>query len=73
MGRQTTTVVPFVQSIDDHISAMHSRNGFSHDRMDRTSAEAFDDSFRRLLDRDCPDGIVRLQTLVSVVWGHPAS
>lgn len=71
-GRHTTAAVPFQQSIDEHLESMHSRNGFSRDRMDVAAATAFDDSFRAVLRRHCPDGTVRLQTAVSIVWGYPA-
>jgi ubiquinone/menaquinone biosynthesis C-methylase UbiE len=71
IGRRTTSPAEFCQSIDDHIESMHSRNGFSRQRMTRDSAKEFDDAFRRLLERACSDGIVRLQTIVNVIWGNP--
>lgn len=70
-GVRTTAAVPFVQSIEQHIEAMHSRNGFSRDRMDPVSAEEFDRSFRRSMETYCPDGFASFETVVSVVWGQP--
>lgn len=72
-GRYKTSPVAFAQSIDDHIESMHSRNGFSRDRMDKTMAAEFDRAFRQLLQRDCPDGIVRMNTVVKVIWGRPSA
>jgi SAM-dependent methyltransferase len=73
VGQCTTLPVPFAQSIDHHVESMHSRNGFSRDRMDRQAASEFDHRFRQLLQRHCPDGMVRLQSVVTIVWGRPAA
>jgi SAM-dependent methyltransferase len=70
-GRRTTAPMPFAQSIDDHIESMHSRNGFSRDRMPAESAMEFDALYRQLLDRYCPEDVVRLQTVATVIWGYP--
>jgi SAM-dependent methyltransferase len=72
VGRHTTAPVPFSQSVSDHIESLHSRNGFSRDRMGAESAREFDDLVRRSLLRECSDGIVRLQTVVNIIWGMPA-
>jgi hypothetical protein len=73
VGRRRTSPIPFSQSVDEHVESIHSRNGFSRDRMDVAAAVEFDDLFRRLLQRHCPDGVVRLQTVVTVVWGEPVA
>ena len=72
-GRCATAPVAFSQSIDDHVESVHSRNGFSRDRMEAGAASEFDNALRRLLERDCPDGVVHLETVVNIVWGHPAA
>jgi len=64
--------VHFSQSIEDHIESIHSRNGFSRQRMGTRSADEFDESFRQLLSGYCADGIVRLETIVNIVWGAPS-
>lgn len=71
LGRRTTAAVPFVQSMDQHVEAMHSRNGFSRDRMDQVSAEEFDRSFHRLMEPHCLGGFASFETVVNVVWGQP--
>jgi len=72
VGRCTTLPILFTQSIQDHIELMHSRNGFSRDRMSEESAAEFDSLYRRLLDRYCADNVVRMQTVAEITWGVPA-
>ena len=72
-GRRTTSAVPFAQSIDDHVEAMHSRNGFSRERMTAESAAEFDACYRSLLQRHYPDGVVQLATVARVIWGTPVA
>jgi ubiquinone/menaquinone biosynthesis C-methylase UbiE len=72
IGRCTTLAAPFTQPIQAQIELMHSRNGFSRARMSAESAAKFDALYRQLLDRYCADDIVRLQTVVEIVWGVPA-
>jgi SAM-dependent methyltransferase len=72
-GRCRTPSVAFAQSIADHIESMHSRNGFSRDRMDKAAAAEFDEAFRQLLKLNCADGVVRMNVSVNVIWGWPAA
>ena len=72
-GRATTAAVPHAQSIDEHVESFHSRNGFSRERMRAEEAAAFDDGVRRVLARHCPDGVVRLLTNATIVWGAPCT
>ena len=50
----------FDQSIDDYVTSIHSRNGFSRDRMTHARATAFDDAVRRLVAPHARNGIVTL-------------
>jgi SAM-dependent methyltransferase len=70
-GRHTTGSVEVVQSVDEYVEAMHSRNGFSRDRMTPESALGFDREFRDLLARHSVSGEVRLQVSALLVWGRP--
>src|SRR4030095_14866495 len=70
-GRRTTASTLFVQSLEDHVESIHSRNGFSRDRMTVESPAEFDRLYQRLLERHCRDGIVTLETTATVVWGIP--
>ena len=73
VGRRPTAPVPFDQSIDDHIELMHSRNGFSRDRMTVESAADFDVRYGELLQEYCTDETVRISTTVTIVWGIPGT
>ena len=73
IDRRTTPPAPFAQSITDHIELMHSRNGFSRDRMTAGSAAEFDQLYRELLEKHCADGVVRVDTTAAVVWGIPVT
>lgn len=70
-GSERTAFEPFTQSIDDYVESIHSRNGFSRDRMTVEAATAFDNAVRKLLQSHANDDIVTLQIGASVVWGEP--
>ena len=70
-GEKHTAPVPFTQPVDDYIESMHSRNGFSRDRMPEEKAAEFDQEFKRLLLDACKDGNVELQLAGVVTWGKP--
>jgi SAM-dependent methyltransferase len=71
VGRHTSAPASFSQPIDMHIESFHSRNGLSRERMPIDTAWDFDQSFRQLLDRHCPNGIVRLSVVANITWGVP--
>lgn len=70
VGRHRTRIRTFEQSTDDHIEAMHSRNGFSRERMGER-AEAFDVAYRELLARHGAGERVVIQLRDEIVWGFP--
>jgi len=70
-GVHRTQPVPFEQTLADHVELIHSRNGFSRERMGETRAAALDRAYRALLEAHCPDGIVRTQLTVRMSWGLP--
>ena len=61
----------FQQSIESYIESIHSRNGFSRDRMTHEAAVAFDEQAGRLVSTHCPSGYVQLDVVGSVTWGRP--
>jgi hypothetical protein len=71
VGAKQTTPVPVEQAIDDYVESIHSRNGFSRDRMTEQAAADFDAEAHRLLERYAMDGKVRFAVTGSVVWGEP--
>lgn len=62
---------PFSQSLDDYIESIHSRNGFSRDRMTPEEAAAFDNAARALITSHAPDGVVTLRNSAEIRWGQP--
>ncbi|MGA7669719.1 MAG: class I SAM-dependent methyltransferase [Nitrolancea sp.] len=72
LGRRRTEPVPLTQTVDDYVESIHSRNGFSRDRMTSEGAEAFDSEARDLLERFALNGRLRFEVAGSVVWGEPA-
>lgn len=70
-GEKTTQEVPFTQTIADSVESWHSRNGLSRDRMSAEAAATFDSEVHAIMNRHCPDGIVRLQVQGHVIWGKP--
>ena len=68
----TTPPVTFRQSIEDYVESMHSRNGFSRQRMSPENAGRFDRELATLLKpyaRGSP--ILEYQTNVRIAWGRP--
>jgi ubiquinone/menaquinone biosynthesis C-methylase UbiE len=70
-GSERTSFEPFTQSIDDYIESIHSRNGFSRDRMTIEAAAAFDRATRTLLEPYAIEDTVTLRVSGSVVSGLP--
>lgn len=73
VGRHTTRCVPFEQSIDDYIESVHTRNGFSRERMTREQASRFDRALRALVLPHCTRGFVQDETCATLVWGLPSA
>jgi SAM-dependent methyltransferase len=72
MGQRQTLPMPFEQSIDDYVESIHSRNGFSRDRLPPEDAAAFDAGVRALVAPHVGrEGLLHLQIAASVIWGLP--
>lgn len=71
VGATHTAPEPFQQSVGDYIESIHSRNGFSRDRMPPADADAFDSAVAALLAPHAPDGMVALRIAAQLHWGHP--
>ena len=61
--------VPIQQSVAHYIESIHSRNGFSRERMTAADAQAFDGAMTELLATVYPDGIVRFEIVGHAVVG----
>ena len=70
-GEKETDPVPFFQSVDDFIAGLHSRSGFSLERMGQQKATEFDLQLRILLSQFHSDGMLSLQVAATVTWGLP--
>jgi SAM-dependent methyltransferase len=70
-GEKETAPIPFFQSIDDFIDGLHSRSGFSKERMGQQMATDFDQQVRTLLSQFHGDGMLPLQVIGTVTWGTP--
>lgn len=73
VGEKHTEFVPFVLSIDEYIESIHSRNGFSRERMIPEGAAAFDNEIRHTLLSFSDKGMVSLEVAGNIVWGKPQS
>ena len=71
VGNQHTRPVPFVQSGEDYIQSIHSRNGFSHERLGEDASRTFDDAVRQLLAPLLNEGRLTLSIIGEVIWGIP--
>jgi len=71
LGEKETNPIPFIQSVEDFIAGLHSRSGFSVERMGKPRATEFDHQVRTLLAQFHSDGILPLQVTATVFWGRP--
>ncbi|MDE3229036.1 MAG: hypothetical protein KGO05_04075, partial [Chloroflexota bacterium] len=62
---------PFSQPVAAYIESIHSRNGFSRDRMPPEDAAAFGAAVADLLAPHASDGLVALGIGASLNWGVP--
>lgn len=68
-GSCDTPPVGVTQTVEAHIEAMHSRNGFSRDRMDPVSATQFDADYRALLTEHGVRETLPVEIRAAITWG----
>lgn len=73
IGQKRTSPVDFQQSIDDYLTALHSRNGLSLTHLDAATALRFDQEVRTLLTPFAQQNILSLKIVGEVIWGTPLS
>ncbi len=71
LGEKETAPIPFTQSLDDYIEGLHSRSGFSRERMGEQRASELDRQVKAILQQYHPDGVLPLQVVATVTWGKP--
>jgi SAM-dependent methyltransferase len=72
VGRRDTALSSFQQPLSAYIESVHSRNGFSRERMTSGAARAFDAAARELLAAYGVGESVELTVGASITWGYPA-
>ena len=65
-----TEPVEIERSIDEYIESIHSRNGFSRDRMSRESAARFDAAYRDLLRAHQVGELLTSRVRARLLWGR---
>ena len=71
-GAVQTSAMVVEQTIGEYVESVHSRNGFSRDRMAPEAQQAFDSVLREVLALHASDGTVRFAVSASIVWGRPS-
>jgi SAM-dependent methyltransferase len=70
-GRRKTSMVPYHQTVSDYVESIHTRNGFSRQRMNPAAAEEFDGAVRRLVSPYVADDVYHGFLQSEVIWGEP--
>lgn len=71
LGRTRMAPIATEQMIAEYIESIHSRNGFSRDRMTSEAAAAFDAAATRLLTAFAINGRLAIPVTSEVTWGLP--
>jgi len=71
VGVHKAKPVPFRQTVDDWITAIHATNGFSRERMGEAQAAEFDQKIRAILFTYCPTGVIEQWIGARVIYGKP--
>lgn len=71
VGEKQTEMIDFSQTIDSYVESIHSRNGFSRNRMSAQQAARFDTKARKLLSSFATEGKLNLKIIGTVTWGIP--
>lgn len=72
-GEESTAWQPFSQPLREYIESIHSRNGFSRERMSPEAAAAFDEEVRRIVEPFAKNDTLQLQINGKTTWGYPLS
>ncbi len=71
IGATATEPEPFSQSVGAYVESIHSRNGFSRDRMPAEDAAAFDAAVAALLAPHATFDMLSLRIAAELRWGVP--
>jgi len=70
-GTLQTHPVQFIQSGEEYIQSIHSRNGFSRERMSEEEAGSFDLAVGKMIAPYLQEGLLILSVVSGIVWGTP--
>ena len=70
-GLLVTEPILIEQSGEDYVQSLHSRNGFSKERMGEEAVMVFDEEARKVISPFLQDGQLILSAVSIVVWGLP--
>ncbi len=71
-GERMTAPVPFAQTVEENIEAMHSKSSLARSAMPTEDVAAFDDQLRAILTPHADaDELLHMQVLGDVIWGRP--
>ena len=73
VGRRRTSPREHHMSVDQYVELLHARNGFSRERMEPQSAADFDAFVRQLVAPFASGGILGMEVVTDVTWGHPSA
>ncbi len=69
-GRCQTKTIEHQQSVANYVESIHSRNGFSRERMSTDEAAAFDRAVLQAVAPYAQHGVITLETMATISWGH---
>ena len=73
VGRKRTRPQQYSMSIDRYVELFHARNGFSRERMNPTSAIAFDTEVRDVVTPFAVQNVLTFDVTTDIAWGRPPS
>lgn len=71
VGQKRTAPIEYSQSVENYLTALHSRNGLSYERLNPAEGAAFDQAVRRLLQPFAQNDTLSLKIIGEVIWGEP--
>ena len=68
--RRQTTATRFRQSVTSYVESIHSRNGFSRERMSTVNAAKFDRTVTQIVAPYSRSDAITLETMATISWGN---
>lgn len=71
VGCRTTSRVPYRQAVENYVESIHTRNGFSRQRMNPRAMAEFDQAVVSMVMPHARDGLYDGEIQSEVSWGVP--